>query len=67
MPKAKQVDPAEVRERLADIGRRRAARPSREEITRACLDAKAAGIQVIEMAELTGIQRQWLHKRHLEA
>lgn len=50
---------------LRDIGRRRAARPTKDEIDEACREAKRLGITVTEMAELTGIQRQWIHKKHL--
>lgn len=65
MPKPTKPDPDEARRVLTDIGERRRAKPTRDEITKACLAARAAGIQVKEMAELTGIPRQWLHKNHL--
>jgi len=56
---------ARARALLKDIGRRRAASPTPDEITAACQAARAAGIPVTEMAELTGIRRQWLYERHL--
>lgn len=67
MPKTKTAppDPDQARAKLADIGERRRARPTKAEIDAACLAARAAGITVVEMEQLTGIQRQWIHKNHL--
>ncbi len=67
MPKTKTTAPDAdaARAKLTDIGERRRDRPTKEEIDRACQEARDAGITVVEMEKLTGIQRQWIHKNHL--
>ena len=48
---------------LADIRRRRDAAPTRPEISKAIVAARAAGMTAIEIADALGVQRQGLYKR----